>query len=60
MKMVCSLPGVSDGMAKALLEHFGTIENIITATETELCEVNRIGPKIAKKIIKLNKKVYIP
>jgi ERCC4-type nuclease len=58
ISIVCSLPGVSDGRAKALLEHFGTIENIITATEKELCEVNRIGPKIAKKIIKLNQKVY--
>ena len=56
--IICSLPGVSDTRAKNLLEHFGTIEKILLATEKELTEVNDVGPKTASKIIKICKVKY--
>lgn len=56
--IVCSLPGISDGKAKLLLEHFGTIGAILTASEKELCEVEKIGPKGAQKIRKVLEKKY--
>ena len=59
MSIVCSLPGVSETRAKDLLTHFGSVEKILSASEKELCEVNRIGPKIAQKIRKLMTKKFI-
>ena len=58
LSIICSLPGVSDTRAKNLLEHFGTIEKILLATEKELTEVNDVGPKTASKIIKICKVKY--
>lgn len=58
MSIICSLPGVSETRAKDLLTHFGSVENILSASEKELCEVNRIGPKIAQKIRKLITKKF--
>lgn len=59
MSIVCSLPGVSETRAKDLLKHFGSVEKILSASEKDLCEVNRIGPKIAQKIRKLMTKKFI-
>jgi|LGVC01.1.fsa_nt_gb ERCC4-type nuclease len=56
--IVCSLPGISEKRAKALLTHFGSIINIFDATEEELMEIPRLGPKIASKIVRLNRKAY--
>lgn len=56
---VCSFPGVRDARAKALLNHFGSINAILSASEDELCEVEDIGPKTAKKIQALLRKPYI-
>ena len=43
-----------DGIGKkkrlALMEKFGTIDKIINASEESLCEVEGIGPELAKKI----------
>ena len=35
---------------KALLEKFGTIDKIMSASEEELCEAEGIGGELAKKI----------
>ena len=59
MSIVCSLPGVSETRAKDLLIYFGSVEKILSASEKDLCEVNRIGPKIAQKIRKLMTKKFI-
>jgi DNA ligase (NAD+) len=41
---------VGEQTAKALAKHFGTIENLITASEAELLEVPDIGPRVAASI----------
>jgi Fanconi anemia group M protein len=48
-----SLPNVGPTMAKKLLEYFYSVENVITAPEKELQEVDKMGEKKAKEIRKL-------
>ena len=48
--VVEGLPGVSAVLAKRLLEYFGTVEEVMKATEKELRQVHGIGPKKAKRI----------
>lgn len=45
-----SLPGIGKKRAEALLEHFGGIEAVMSATENELSEVEGIGDPTAEKI----------
>ena len=59
LSIICSLPGVSDTRAKALLAHFGSINGILTASEKELTEVKDVGVKTARKIKRILKKNYI-
>ncbi len=47
------LPGIGRDRAKKLLEHFGSVQQCLTASSTELCEVEGIGPKTAQEIRKL-------
>lgn len=51
--VVESLPGVGPGLAKNLLEHFGSVEGVFTAQEEELLEVEGIGKEKAAAIRKL-------
>lgn len=53
-----SLPAVGPTLARALLEYFDTVENVITAPESELREVGKIGEKKAKQIRALLTKRY--
>ncbi len=46
-----SLPNVGPVTAKKLLEEFGSVKNVINATEGELKRVEGIGDKIAKSIV---------
>ena len=48
--VVEGLPGVSAVLAKRLLEHFGTVERVMAASEDKLRQVRGIGPEKAKKI----------
>ncbi len=41
---------VGEATAKALAEHFGTLERLLDASETDLQEVRDIGPEVAKSI----------
>ena len=54
-----SLPNVGPVNAKKLLEHFGTVEKIINASEDELQEVEGIGKKIAENIKKVIESKYL-
>jgi len=45
-----SLPDVSSVLAKRLIDNFASVESVICASETELCLVDGIGKKTAKKI----------
>ena len=44
------IPGLSQNVKKALLQHFKTIANIKSARMEDLMNVKGIGPKIAQKI----------
>lgn len=48
--IVASLPMVELATAKRLLSHFGSVEKVFTASESELMKVKGIGPKKAKRI----------
>ncbi|MCX6777746.1 MAG: helix-hairpin-helix domain-containing protein [Candidatus Micrarchaeota archaeon] len=52
------LPGVGPTMAKRLLEKFYTVENVITAHEAELLEVEGMGKAKAKAIKKVLTSAY--
>ncbi len=57
--IVESLPHIGPVSAKNLLEHFGSVENVINASEDELQEVEGIGKKIAKEIRKVLNEQYL-
>ena len=44
------IEGIGSKKRKALLDKFGTIDKIMSADETALCEVDGIGEDLAKKI----------
>ena len=46
------IDGVGKKKRMALLEKFGTIDKIISADEETLCQVEGIGPELARKIYK--------
>nr|WP_295161691.1 DEAD/DEAH box helicase [uncultured Methanobrevibacter sp.] len=57
--IVESLPNIGPVNAKNLLQHFGSVEKVITASETELQEVEGIGKKTAKNIRKVVESKYL-
>jgi Fanconi anemia group M protein len=56
--VVEGLPGVSAVLAKRLLEHFGTTERVMCASEDELQQVHGIGLEKARKIRQVLKAEY--
>ena len=56
--IISSFPGVGLKNARALLEKFGTIQNILNADEDELESVPGIGRKIAESILDISKNRY--
>lgn len=54
-----SLPNIGPVNAKNLLEHFGTVANIINASESQLHEVEGIGKKTAANIRKVVDSKYL-
>ncbi|MEM7821336.1 MAG: ERCC4 domain-containing protein [Candidatus Aenigmatarchaeota archaeon] len=51
--IVCSIPGVSTILGRRLLENFGSVYRIFTASEEELQKVKGIGKSLASKIKKI-------
>jgi DNA excision repair protein ERCC-4 len=49
-KILESLPGIGASRAQALLEHFGSVEACISASESELAAVPGIGPGTAQGV----------
>ncbi len=47
-----SLPNVGPTLARKLLDYFYTVENVITAPESELREIDKMGEKKAKDLRK--------
>lgn len=48
--VISSLPSVGPSLAKELLDKFGSIKNIINASEEELKKIDKLGDVIAKKV----------
>ena len=51
--IVEALPNVGPTLARALLEYFNTVENVMSAPESELKEVVKLGQKRAKELREL-------
>ena len=58
--VVEALPNVGPALSEALLKYFDTVENVMSAPESELLEVGKIGKKKAAEIRKLLTLRYIP
>ncbi len=56
--VVEGLPKVSAVLAKRLLEHFGTVERVMVASEDELQQVHGIGREKAKEIRRILSSEY--
>ncbi|MCX8146897.1 MAG: DEAD/DEAH box helicase [Candidatus Woesearchaeota archaeon] len=56
--IVSALPGIGLSLAKPLLIEFGTIKNIVNASEEELKKIEKIGEKKAKEIQKVLNEKY--
>ena len=48
--IISSIPDIGPRAAQSLLQHFGSVENIMKASYEELLEVSNIGPKAASRI----------
>lgn len=46
-----AVPGLGPSKKKALLLHFGSVENVLKAREEDLARVPGIGPKLARAIL---------
>lgn len=57
--MVESLPNIGPVNAKNLLSHFGSVSNVLNASESELQEVEGIGKKTAENIRKVLDSKYL-
>ncbi len=51
--IVEGLPNISAVLARRLLDHFGSVRAVLSATEEELTEVRGVGRKIAKEIVRV-------
>jgi len=48
--VVSSIPSVGPVIARNLLSHFGSVQDVMGATRDALMEVDGVGPKIADRI----------
>lgn len=48
--VLCGLPGVSDVLARRLLDRFGSLAAVLAASPVELAEVDGLGPAKASEI----------
>lgn len=56
--IVAGLPGISTVISKRLLNHFGSVEKIFSASAEELVKVEGVGKKLAARIAEVTKKKY--
>jgi len=47
------LPGVSAAIARRLLDHFGSVHGVFSASEEELLQVKGVGSKTAENIVRV-------
>lgn len=51
--VLSSMPGISNVLSRRLLETFGSLEQVVNASEIELSKVKGVGKKLAGKLKKL-------
>ncbi len=56
--LIESLPGIGPQLARSLLKGFGSVKNIINASEKELQKIEKIGKKKAEEIVRVAKTEY--
>ena len=56
--IISSFPSIGPRNARDLLDHFGSVRDIMNAGIEELKEVHGIGDKIAKSVFELSRKKY--
>lgn len=59
INVLISYKGVSESIAKNLLNHFGSVKNVLNADVKELEKVDKVGKVIAKRIVDTNNKEII-
>jgi ERCC4-type nuclease len=58
-RIIGNLPGVGIETARNLLDHFGSVQAVASATEKELLKVDNVGSKRAKLIFGLMRSRYV-
>lgn len=56
--IISSIIDIGPEISKKLLTHFKTVKNIFNATPEQLMEVEKIGPKTAKRIYEISRRNY--
>ena len=56
--IVAAFPNIGLQTAKTLLEHFGSIKNLVNATEEQLTALKGIGDKTAQQLVKMFEEEY--
>jgi len=56
--IVSSFPNIGVQTAQTLLEHFGSIKNLINATKEEIKEIKGVGEKTAQSLVKMFEERY--
>jgi len=56
--IVSSLPNLGVQMARKLLEHFGSVKNVVNATREELVPLEGVGEKTVEKILGILQEEY--
>ncbi|MDP3699190.1 MAG: DEAD/DEAH box helicase [Nanoarchaeota archaeon] len=56
--VVAAFPSIGTQTAKLLLEHFGSIKNLVNATEEQLTQLKGVGDKTAQQLVKMFEEEY--
>jgi ERCC4-type nuclease len=59
-QILSSIPGINSTISKRLLENFGSIEKVLTASEEDLKRAKGIGDMLSAKIKKILTEKYMP
>lgn len=55
---VSALPGIGLNTAKLLLEHFGSIKDLVNASREEMLQIKGVGEKTAEKLVSMFEEEY--
>jgi len=56
--IVAAFPNIGVQTARMLLEHFGSIKNLVNATEEQLTVLKGVGDKTAQQLVKMFEEEY--